>query len=101
MEFFHLLDNVGGIKIKVAERNNLARMLSSCLSHYFPRRKWSEPQIFSRSLTKPGTVTSKCTCMSTMRSAVGEASGVCPVVVASAVFALALDERELTATVLA
>jgi hypothetical protein len=36
-----------------------------------------------------------------MRSAVGEASGVCPVVVASAVFALALDERELTATVLA
>ena len=42
MEFFHLLDNVVGIEINVAERNNLARMLSCCLGHYFPRRKWSQ-----------------------------------------------------------
>jgi hypothetical protein len=42
MELFHLLDNVASIKINVAERNNLARMLTGCLSHYFARRKWSQ-----------------------------------------------------------
>jgi hypothetical protein len=29
-------------RVKLTERNNLARMLSSCLGHYFPRRKWSQ-----------------------------------------------------------
>src|SRR5215470_9672561 len=42
VKFFHLLDSVAGIEINVAERNNLARMLSSSVGHYFPRRERSQ-----------------------------------------------------------
>jgi hypothetical protein len=109
MEFFHLLDSVAGIEINVAERNNLAGMLSAASATIFREENGVktqavsliEPQSFRRSLMKSGFFSSKCTCMSTIRSAVGDDSGGCFLAIASAPCPFVLHGRELTATVLA